>query len=260
MRGWIAAGLAAFLASFMMSTAQSTAVPSNPRSAEVIARVTPVLTPQLEKKNLKMGSPVYLRIFKSSSELEVWVKGPTEYQHFKTYSICYFSGKLGPKTREGDLQSPEGFYSVTPERLKPDSRFHLGLLLNYPNRFDQLLGRTGGSIVIHGDCVSIGCFAMTDPAIEEIYTLAATALERGQAAVQVHVFPFRMTQENLAHAGVIPAGDGGAPQESGTLRNSPGRPVWAGFWANLREGYDWFERNHRPPNVAVASRRYVFSE
>jgi murein L,D-transpeptidase YafK len=234
----------------------SNPVPSSPRSLEVVARATPVLTPALRTQGLELGSPVFFRLFKETSELEAWVKGQDGYRHFKTYDICFYSGKLGPKLRAGDLQGPEGFYAVGPQQLLPSSRFHVGLLLDYPNRYDRSLGRTGGAIVIHGDCVSIGCYAMTDPRIEEIYTLADAALRGGQKAIPVHIFPFRMTEGNLVRFG---AGSSGIGQAFG-WGGSPARGLaqWASFWRNLKEGYDLFEADLVPPQVSVKDGRYRF--
>jgi murein L,D-transpeptidase YafK len=147
------------------------------------------------------------------------------------------SGTLGPKLAEGDGQAPEGFYFVTPDRMKPDSRYHLAFNLGFPNAYDTAHGRTGSFLMVHGNRVSIGCFAMTDPKIEEIYTLCAAALTHGQPFFRVHVFPFRMTPERLAQ--------------------TAGQP-WHDFWQNLKQGYDWFETNHLPPDATVADRRYAF--
>ena len=156
---------------------------------------------------------------------------------FRTYDICAGSGDLGPKLKEGDLQCPEGFYYTGPNDLNPLSSFHLSFNIRYPNAYDRELERTGSAIMIHGACVSIGCFAMTNERIEEIYALADAALRCGQPFFRVHVFPFRMTDQNMErHHG----------------------SEWRSFWDNLREGYDHFEKEWRPPDVCVASGSYVF--
>ncbi len=215
------------------------AVPSSPRSREAIARVTPALERALAAKGLTLGAPIFIRIFKESREFEVWVAAGGTFKLFKTYDICSYSGDPGPKLCTGDGQSPEGFYYVTPERMNPVSHFHLSFNLGFPNAYDRAHGRTGSALMVHGNCVSIGCYAMTDPVIEEIFTLADAAFRGGQPFFRVHIFPFRMTDGNMT-----------------AQRQSP----WAGFWANLKEGYGWFEQNHRPPNVTVAGGRYIFSE
>ncbi len=191
----------------------------------------------LAKKGLSFGSPVYIRIFKEEAELEVWLQHGARYELFKTYPVCALSGTLGPKEREGDAQSPEGFYSVTRPKLNPASHYHLAFDIGYPNAYDRSLGRTGSFIMVHGNCVSIGCFAMTDEGIEEIYSLADAALAKGQASFAVHVFPFRMTEDN-------------------TRRHASS--TWAPFWSDLRIGYDAFEAKHVPPDVGVNGGRYIF--
>ena len=147
-----------------------TGIPTGPRLQEVIARVQPELEKALTAKGLRFGAPVFIRIFKKSRELEVWVEGnDAQFHLFETYPICTFSGDLGPKLKQGDMQSPEGFYFVRPGSLNPWSKFHLSFNLGYPNTYERLLKRTGSALMVHGDCVSIGCYAMTDEGIEEIY-------------------------------------------------------------------------------------------
>jgi murein L,D-transpeptidase YafK len=206
--------------------------------AAVRRRLAPVLTADLAVKGLSLGAPIFIRIFKEPGELEVWVRSGARFDMFRTYPICNFSGGLGPKLREGDGQSPEGFYFVTPDRMNPASSYHLSFNLGFPNAYDRAHGRTGSFLMVHGDCVSVGCYAMTDSGIEEIYLMAESALAGGQPFFRVHAFPFRLTDANLArHAG------------------SP----WSGFWQNLREGYDIFERERVPPEVAVKDGDYVFA-
>lgn len=149
------------------------------------------LNDALVKQGLSFGRSAYVRIFKEEAELEVWLQNGARYERLKTYPICALSGTLGPKIREGDAQSPEGFYGVTRAQLNPQSHYHLAFDVGYPNAYDRSLGRTGSLIMVHGDCVSIGCFAMTNEGIEEIYSLAGAALAKGQTSVPVHVFPFR---------------------------------------------------------------------
>lgn len=213
-------------------------IPRSLRSQNAIARNTPALKSQLAKQQLTYGTPVFIRIFKDPGILELWLKNQhATFTLFKTYRICTFSGALGPKLRVGDQQSPEGFYFVPPNRLNPWSRFHLSFNLGYPNRYDRYHGRTGSALMVHGNCVSIGCYAMTDRRIEEIYTLVNAALENGQPFFRVHVFPFALTADNLARHG---------------------NHRWHAFWTNLRTGYDYFETHKTPPNVEVVNGRYVF--
>lgn len=243
----IAAGLLMFTQMFAQS-------PSNiPRSAlskkdyargdlrekDVIQRAAPVLARELQAQGLDLGSPVFIRVFKETRELEVWVehKGTGKSQLFKTYRIAAMSGKLGPKLAEGDYQAPEGFYYVSKSKMKPDSSYHLAFNIGYPNTYDLAHSRTGSFIMVHGNRVSAGCFAMTDRYIEEIYTLCSSALNNGQSYFRVHIFPFRMTSERLR-------------QE----RNHR----WYNFWQNLQLGYDAFESTRIPPNVNVKGKQYTF--
>ena len=212
-------------------------IPTSPRSESAITRQEPNLRQQLDEMGLNLGSEVFLRIFKEERELEVWILSGERFNHFRTYPICTFSGDLGPKQKQGDRQSPEGFYFVTGNRLNPWSTFHLSINLGYPNAYDRAHGYTGDYLMIHGDCVSIGCYAMTDEGIEQIYTLVFKALEHGQPFVRVHVFPFRMTERNLIR-----------------FEDSE----WLPFWRNLKTGYEWFEQRGIPPNVEVRDRKYVF--
>ena len=214
-------------------------IPASPRSEEAISRVQLELEEEFLGADLEYGSPIYIRIFKEERELEIWVRGSNRFRLFRIYPICtYGYGSLGPKTRQGDGQAPEGFYYVTPNRLNPVSNFHLSFNLGYPNRYDRIHGRTGSALMVHGSCVSIGCYAMTNERIEEIYAIADAALRNGQSFFRVHIFPFRMTEENMS-------------------RHSESE--WYSFWENLKEGYDFFGNNgHIPPNVEVSNRRYVF--
>ncbi|MEJ2118467.1 MAG: murein L,D-transpeptidase, partial [Alphaproteobacteria bacterium] len=191
----------------------------------------------LAKKGLRASSPIFVRIFKEESQLEIWKKKDDgRYYHFKTYPLCAWSGSLGPKVKAGDKQAPEGFYTVTPGQMNPNSQFHLAFNLGYPNAYDRANGRTGSSLMVHGDCRSAGCFAMTDALIEEIYILAREAFQGGQRNFQVHAFPFRMTLANMK-------------------RHKKSK--WYGFWKTMKEGYDAFELSRVPPKVAVCSRHYL---
>jgi murein L,D-transpeptidase YafK len=171
--------------------------------------------------------------------LELWIRhrGSEKYEHFRTWAVAARSGEPGPKLAEGDNQVPEGFYFVPASGMKPDSVFHLAFNIGYPNAYDRHHGRTGSFIMIHGNRVSIGCLAMTDAKIEEIYTLCDAALKGGQQFFRVHLFPFRMTDERLA-------------RETGN--------EWFDFWSNLKEGHDHFERTKVPPEVEVEAGRYRF--
>jgi murein L,D-transpeptidase YafK len=191
----------------------------------------------LGKKRMEVQAPIFIRIYKEESELEVWkMRDDGRFYHFKTYPICNWSGRLGPKLRAGDKQSPEGFYTISAEQMNPDSKYHLAFNIGYPNPFDRAHRRTGDALMVHGGCGSSGCYAMTDALMEEIYALVREAFAGGQDAVHVHAFPFRMTPANMA-------------------RHS--KSGWRRFWRTLKEGHDYFELTRQVPTVAVCNRRYV---
>lgn len=211
-------------------------VPSRDRSAAPLAATIP----------LPEDHHLFLRITKGltpndrDGRLEAF-SGPPDgtFALLADWPICTWSGTLGPKLQEGDGQSPEGFYAVGPRAMNPNSSYHLSFNLGFPNAYDRAHGRTGSFLMVHGACVSIGCYAMTDPGIEKIYGLVEQAFANGQRFVRVHAFPFPMTADNMA------AMEGHADHD---------------FWRNLQEGWDWFERTGRPPDVTVRDRRYVFAE
>jgi murein L,D-transpeptidase YafK len=191
-----------------------------------------------QQAGLSPGDPVMIRMFKRESQLELWMRKDDRFELFATYPICFWSGRLGPKEREGDRQAPEGFYAFALEQLRIGGRHPRSINIGFPNAFDRALGRTGSYILLHGGCTSSGCFAMTDPVMEEIYTLADQALRHGQDRVQVQIFPFRLTEANLA------------PYASNK---------WYGFWRTLKQGYDAFESTRVPPAISVCNSAYVVS-
>lgn len=188
--------------------------------------------------NMSWTSPIMIRIFKEESELEVWkqTRGG-KYKLLESFEICKWSGKLGPKFKEGDRQAPEGFYEITPALMNPNSSFHLAFNLGFPNKFDHAHGRTGSHLMVHGACSSRGCYAMTDKQVQDIYGLARDSFKGGQRSFQVQAFPFRMTPENMARHRTSPHID---------------------FWKMLKTGYDHFEVTKRPPKVSVCEKKYVF--
>jgi len=194
---------------------------------------------EIQEKNMTKESPILVRIFKEEAELEVWkrTKGG-DYALLKTYPICRWSGELGPKIKEGDRQAPEGFYTITPGQMNPKSNYYLAFNTGFPNAFDRSLNRTGSELMVHGDCSSRGCYAMTDEQISEIYALARESFFGGQRAFQLQAFPFRMTATNMARH-----------------RNSP----HLAFWKMIKQGYDAFEVSRQEPKVDVCDRKYVFN-
>jgi len=196
------------------------------------------LVAQMRSKSMSPSSPILVRIFKQESELEIWKRnaGGT-YALLKTYPMCRWSGKLGPKKHGGDRQAPEGFYSVDASMLNPHSQYYLSFNLGFPNKLEHALGYEGEALMVHGACSSSGCYAMTDGGVAEIYAVARDALKGGQGAFQVQAYPFRMTARNMA-----------------ANRNDP---EYA-FWSDLKKGYDIFEVTHREPKVSYCGGRYVF--
>lgn len=224
------------LLTWLGSAAYSRAEASE-RADEAARRVLPGVRAAFDSLGADIGAPIYLRIFKQESELELWVQPRRggEFELFKTYPICAWSGRLGPKTREGDQQAPEGIYSIGRSQLNPNSQFHLSFNLGYPNAYERALGWTGSALMVHGACVSIGCYAMTDPAIEEIYSLVDRSLASGQRRVPVHAFPFRM---------------------SAAKRERFREHGHEAFWDPLQRVYDQFEKYRIPPDVHVDAAGY----
>ena len=194
-------------------------------------------TQRLAENGLAHGAPILIRIFKREFELELWMQRDGVFHRFAIYPICRWSGRLGPKLQQGDGQAPEGFYTVDASALNPNSSWHRSFNLGFPNAFDRANGRTGSLIMVHGGCASIGCFAMTNAQIDEIWRLVTAALAKGQKRFQVQVYPFRMSDERLAD-----------------YANDPD----TAFWKNLRAGNDLFEKTLLPPKVMVCQNRYRF--
>jgi murein L,D-transpeptidase YafK len=200
--------------------------------------VPPKLIADMTAKDMDLQSPILVRLFKQEAELEVWKQDRTgRFALLKTYPICRWSGDLGPKVREGDRQAPEGFYSITPAQMNPQSAYYLSFNTGYPNAFDKALGRSGSQLMVHGDCSSRGCYAMTDEQIAEIYSLGRESFFGGQRAFQLQAYPFRMTPINMAKH-----------------RNNPNMP----FWKMIKEGYDHFEVTRQEPKVDFCEKKYVF--
>jgi murein L,D-transpeptidase YafK len=194
----------------------------------------------MKEKNTDAHKPILIRAFKKEAELEIWKQqADGQYTLLKTYPMCRWSGQLGPKVREGDRQVPEGFYTITPGQMNPNSAYYLSFNVGYPNAYDRAHGYTGGSIMVHGACSSAGCFSMTDEQIAEIYAISREAFGGGQRAIQMQSLPFRMTPENLAKH-----------------RFDPNMK----FWKGLKEGSDQFEVSRQETRVSICERRYVFGQ
>jgi murein L,D-transpeptidase YafK len=200
--------------------------------------VPPKLVADMAAKDMDLQSPMLVRLFKQEAELEIWKQDRSgRFALLKTYPICRWSGDLGPKVREGDRQAPEGFYSISPGQMNPQSAYYLSFNTGYPNAFDKALGRSGSQLMVHGDCSSRGCYAMTDEQIAEIYSLGRESFFGGQRAFQFQAYPFKMTPINMAKH-----------------RNNPNMP----FWKMIKEGYDHFEVTRQEPKVDFCEKKYVF--
>jgi len=213
-------------------------IPSNSRSQNAIEAQKNLLIEQFNNKGLALGSEVFIRIFKQTYELEVWIKKDNSYQLFTKYEICNYSGDLGTKTKQGDHKSPEGFYNIKPHQLHPTSNFHLAFNIGYPNQLERSLGFTGSAIMIHGYCASDGCYAMTNDIIEKLWTIVVAAFQNGQKQVPLHIFPFHLLDQNI---------------ESHKSNAS------ISLWKNMQKGYQYFEQNKQLPCVIVKGNQYDIS-
>ncbi len=191
--------------------------------------------------HLSVGDPVFLRLFKEENELEVWMRGRGNFHYtlYKVYRLKGWSGKLGPKLKEGDRQVPEGFYYVSASRMRPETPHFLGVDLGFPNEYDTYHGRTGSGLLIHGGKNDSGAFILSSEDMSEVYALSDAALQSGQRLFRVNVFPFRMTDKRME-------------------QEWKKQPEWIDFWMNLKEGYDFFENANFPPDVSVNAGDYAF--
>lgn len=227
----------ALAASFVLAGCDTDQV-SLATNAKANQPVPPKLLAAMAEKDMDLQSPILVRLFKQEAELEVWKQARNgQFALLKTYPICRWSGDLGPKVREGDRQAPEGFYAINPGQMNPQSAYYLSFNTGYPNAFDKALGRSGSQLMVHGDCSSRGCYAMTDEQIAEIYSLGRESFFGGQKAFQLQAYPFKMTPVNMAKH-----------------RNNPNMP----FWKMIKEGYDHFEVTRQEPKVDFCEKKYVF--
>jgi len=202
------------------------------RVSESWKKFNDTLSKEFRKKNIAYPpKDIYLRAFKSQNELELWARNnaSSEYKLVKTYRVCAISGSLGPKRMRGDRQVPEGYYFI--EDFNNKSDYYLSLQLNYPNFSDQALGNpeTGNDIYIHGGCVTVGCLPMTDPGIQEIFTVCLNARLNGETYIPVHIFPTRLTKTGIAYLKREYGNDASKQQ----------------LWEQLKTGYEYFEKYHK---------------
>lgn len=214
-------------------------IKTSTKAAAGLSKIEDTLRKQFEAKKLAWPpEDIYIRSFKYDRLLEVWVKEKNDpYKLFKTYKVCMQSGTIGPKRMEGDYQMPEGFYYIN--EFKPNTNYHLALGLNYPNASDKLLSdprRPGNDIYIHGGCVSVGCIAISDGPIEELYVLTSNAKDNGQDFIPVHVFPVKYNVKKsfqyLAET---------------TKTNQPLQQ----FAVTLKSAFDYFEEKKQLPLIMI---------
>lgn len=198
------------------------------------------ISENLKKLNVNHSNfKIYLIAYKKEKQLEIYVSNSTgKYTYFKTYQVCSQSGELGPKFMYGDNQTPEGFYSV--DRFNPSSNFLLSLGLNYPNKADKIRSKAknlGGDIFIHGSCVSIGCLAMTDKQIQEIYLLAVLAKNYGQKNIPVVIAPFKF--------------DKITSQKFKKEKEYSKFKQYFTLWGSIEKGINQFNKNNMPPQISI---------
>ena len=230
-----------FIAFFLFNTILFNAIylPDSPLAKKEREKLWPIITKERIEKGLKANSPIYIRVFKLENQLELWVKSGNKFVLFHTYNICSYSGGLGTTVREGGGKSPEGFYEITPTQLNPVSHYYLAINIGYPNKLETAKGYTGNAIMIHGDCVSIGCYAMTNEGIAQIYTQVYMAFKNGQHKINLDIFPFRMNEQNMD-----------------AYKDDPSIE----FWKTLKKGYDLFNQKLIPTDAEVKHNEYYFKD
>ena len=271
---WVFITLAlSFIIIFHSSDLVAAQIPVTASSTEIFNRLKPVLTKEMNANGLKFGSPVYFRVFKREHIFEVWIEKNGIYQLLKTFRICRLSGKLVPKFKEGDYQVPEGFYQVYPHQMQPNSNYHLAFNVGYPNAFDRSKNRTGSYIMVHGSCASVGCVAMTNEYIEEIYSLAWTAFNNGQKFFRIDIFPFRMTNSKIQQflkyfdkkegffwdlvKKTLNFMDHHKNPGKNAMTQLASYEEMIKFWKLLKKASDLFEEDWIPPEVKVVKGEYV---
>ena len=207
--------------------------------AKALAPIPSATVAIMTAKDTSPSASLVLRSYKKDSEIEVWKQNRDgRFVYIKTFPICRWSGQLGPKHHSGDRQTPEGFYPVGPRQMNPNSHYYLSFDTGFPNAYDKAHGASGSAVMVHGTCSSMGCFAMTDKVVGELYAIARDALKGGQPAFQLQAYPFHMTARNMA-----------------LYRNDPN----IDFWRQLKEGSDRFESTGELLQSSVVAGRYAFA-
>ena len=227
-----AASLAASIACLVVPTAS--ALPE-----KALAPIPAATVALMAAKGTTPSAPLVLRSYKKEAEIEVWKRNAAgRFVYVKTFPICRWSGQLGPKMYPGDRQTPEGIYDIPARQMNPNSHYYLSFDTGFPNAYDRAHGASGSAVMVHGTCSSMGCFAMTDKAIGELYAIARDALAGGQPAFQLQAYPFHMSAKNMA-----------------LYRSDPS----IDFWRQLKDGSDRFEATGEILHDGVVAGRYVFA-
>jgi murein L,D-transpeptidase YafK len=244
---------AAFAGALLVGASGTLAVSAEPKSAAnkhvrvavssvgaaAIERTRQRLTFAYSDLGLTMGAPVYFRLIRDQDRLEVWVKGQSgPYSRLRNFKICGKDGTLGPR-QSASRGQPEGFYTLSAAQMRPHEAGYLGINLNWPNAYDRGRGWRGSTSLLQAGCASGRHYGLTDQDMEEVFTIAYSALVNGQAYIPFHIFPFQMTPFRMVQVGQGPK---------------------ASFWRDLEPGWRAFERTRTPPQIKVQGRRYRVSE
>jgi murein L,D-transpeptidase YafK len=207
--------------------------------ADAIERTRQRLAFAYSDLGLTLGAPVYFRLIRDQDRLEVWVKSPSgAYSRLRNFKICGKDGVLGPRQSAATGQ-PEGFYTLSAAQMRPQGVGYLGINLNWPNDYDRGRGWRGAPSLLQAGCASGRHYGLTDQDMEEVFTIAYSALINGQTSIPFHIFPFQMTPFRMLQIGQGPK---------------------ASFWRDLEPAWRAFERTKTPPQIKVQGRRYRVSE
>ena len=207
--------------------------------AKALAPIPAATVALMAAKGTTPSAPLVLRAYKKEAEIEVWKQNAAgRFVYIKSFPICRWSGQLGPKMYPGDRQTPEGVYDIPARQMNPNSHYYLSFDTGFPNAYDRAHGASGSAVMVHGTCSSMGCFAMTDRQVGELYAIARDALKGGQPAFQFQSYPFHMSAKNMA------------------LYRTDAN---IDFWRQLKEGSDRFESTGEILRTSVVGGRYAFA-
>jgi murein L,D-transpeptidase YafK len=212
-----------------------------PKVRQAIKEKENLIKELFKSKKIEYPAKVFIRVFKLEAKLELWALKDNKYELVKRYPICASSGEIGPKRQQGDYQVPEGFYHIN--HFNPYSSYYLSLGVSYPNKLDKIhktKNDAGGAIYIHGDCVTIGCMPLTNDIIKEVYVILVDSRNSKQTNIPVSIFPCDMDKDSCK-------------------KEMKKYPKNEKFWENIKEGYDYFEKNRTLPKVIIDKKgKYIF--